>query len=407
MRVLEPTCVFSPASVTDILITLNKLEDTPCKFAVRSGGQGPFAGSSNIQDGVLIDLVSINEITFSADRNSLVLGSGQIWNVVYATLDKQDLVVIGTHTGDVSVSGSLLGGAMSSQSNLHGWGCDNVLSHEIVSLRGGGGNFGIVTRFTVKTYRQDLIWGGGIVFEMAQLATLIDGIVNFTNQGVLDPKAHMALAFVYYKGPYKDWKPFMEYVEPIINPPIFHNFTSLPSVTNTMKIDIFGNNSAASVANDVWGLQETFWTFTYRNDPVLPHLIWVQCQDGVNAFLTVHQVAGFTVACIFAPMSIPMIQQGLKNGGNAMGISAETPLMLFLFQLTWNDAADEEVVLNLAQSLIAQTNDTAHSMDINYPYIHLNHAATQQNPPWGYGEGNLEKLRVTSAKYDPKVSSEI
>ncbi|KAE8454649.1 hypothetical protein EG329_000272 [Mollisiaceae sp. DMI_Dod_QoI] len=419
--VLVPICVISPTSASDVLTILKKVEALQCKFAVRSGGHGPFAGASNIQDGITINMASINEITISADRNSVVVGTGQIWENVYSTLDAEGLAVIGAHTGDVGVGGSLLGGALSAISNLHGWGCDNVLSYEVVvgdqilnvtstshadlyfALRGGGGNFGIVTRFTLQAFPQGQIWAGSNTYEMAEFALLIDTMVNMTAQGTSDPKASMDLAFV-YQSSINHWSAFtdLNYADAVVNPPILRNFTALPSVASTMQITNVGANSKALASGDIWGLQETFWTFSYKADPVLPHNIWVQCENNVDAFLAIHTVPGLTVACIFVPLTIPMLQQTAKNGGNAMGLTADTPLMLFLLEVTWDNASDQPAVLQFAQNFISEANATAHSMGVNHPYVHLNHAAAAQNPFFGYGEKNLKKLRAASAKYDPQ-----
>lgn len=50
---------------------------------------------------------------------------------------------------------------------------------------------------------------------------------------------------------------------------------------------------------------------------------------------------------------------------------------------------------------MASANTTAHKAGVGHPYIYLNHAAAEQNPFFGYGQGNLDKLRAVSRKYDP------
>lgn len=79
-------------------------------FAVRSGGHSPNPGFSSIQDGILIDLFQLNEITVSDDRETVSVGPGQRWGDVYNTLDAYDVSVIGGRIPNVGVGGLILGG---------------------------------------------------------------------------------------------------------------------------------------------------------------------------------------------------------------------------------------------------------------------------------------------------------
>lgn len=91
-----------------------------------------------------------------------------------------NLALILLQVAAIGVGGLTLGGGISFFSNQYGWACDNVISFEVVtasgviitasstsysdlywSLRGGGNNFGIVTKFDLKTISQGQMWGGG------------------------------------------------------------------------------------------------------------------------------------------------------------------------------------------------------------------------------------------------------
>ncbi|CZR63093.1 uncharacterized protein PAC_12990 [Phialocephala subalpina] len=399
-----PACVITPASAADVLAIVKQAETWQCQFSTKSGGHVPFAGASNIQGGILIDLSSVNEITLSSDKTSAVVGSGQRWANVYAKLNALGLSALGTHTADVGVGGSLLGGGISPLANQHGWGCDNVLSYEVVigdqiltvtptsysdlyfALRGGGNNFGIVTRFTIAVYPLELMWGGSYIYQMAEFAPVIDVMTNFTAQSDSDPKGIATT--------------FLDYTAPVVNPPILANFTAPPHTASTMQVQ-----TEASITTSIpspWGFQQTFWTFTYKANNALPHNIWVQCEQNVDAFLAQHPVAGFQLGCIFVPVIPTLIKNSNKNGGNAMGLTTDSALMMFLLQITWNNAADQPYVYQFAQAFITEANATAHSMGVNHPYVHLNYAHISQNPFFGYGPTNLAKLRAVSKKYDPQ-----
>jgi hypothetical protein len=137
-------------------------------------------------------------VELSEDESVVGLGSGLTWMSVYKELEQKGLMVTGGRVGSVGVGGFTLGGGISFLDNLYGWACDNVRNFEVRSrcifwlalltmlqvvlangsivnanveshpdlyfaLRGGGNNFGIVTRFDYETRRHGQMWGGNQV----------------------------------------------------------------------------------------------------------------------------------------------------------------------------------------------------------------------------------------------------
>ena len=110
-----------------------------------------FAGASNIQGGLTIDLANLNEIHVSRDRTLTRVGAGNHWIDVYSKLEEQHLAVIGGRVAGIGVGGLTLGGTLpvnqqsqrqntyiycctggiSFFSGRHGWACDNVRSYEV------------------------------------------------------------------------------------------------------------------------------------------------------------------------------------------------------------------------------------------------------------------------------------
>lgn len=126
-----PTCRFSPASAPDVSLAVLTLRVTSCQFAVKSGGHAAFAGASNIQGGLTIDLSGLNGIAVSQDHSQTAVGAGNIWYDVYDYLEPMNLTVIGGRVAAIGVGGLTLGGGMSFFSGRHGWACDNVKSYEV------------------------------------------------------------------------------------------------------------------------------------------------------------------------------------------------------------------------------------------------------------------------------------
>lgn len=151
--------------------------DGPCDFAVRAGGHTWFADANSAPGGITIDLRRLNSIELSADKTTVSVGSGATWDAVYRELEREGLSVAGGRTAGVGVGGLTLGGGISYFGPREGLTCNQVTSFEVVlacgsvvvadetqnadlwwGLRGGSNNFGIVTRFTFKTFEQGLVW---------------------------------------------------------------------------------------------------------------------------------------------------------------------------------------------------------------------------------------------------------
>ncbi|KAK0229786.1 hypothetical protein EDD85DRAFT_123625 [Armillaria nabsnona] len=151
------------------------------RLAVKAGGHATNPGFSSTT-GVQIAMTRFKDITYDLKTQTVVIGAGNIWDDVYKALDARGVNVLGGRVSEIGVAGFTLGGGYSWLSNQHGLAIDNVLAYELVilngevtnvtastdpdlffSLKGGGNNFGVVTRFTLKTFPQGNIWGRHVV----------------------------------------------------------------------------------------------------------------------------------------------------------------------------------------------------------------------------------------------------
>lgn len=127
----QPACRFSPTSAAQVSLAVLTLRVTKCQFAVKSGGHAAFSGASNIEDGLTIDLVNLDEISVSADQTQTSVGPGNVWYDVYTHLQPKGLTVIGGRVSAIGVGGLTLGGGISFFSGRYGWACDNVNTYEV------------------------------------------------------------------------------------------------------------------------------------------------------------------------------------------------------------------------------------------------------------------------------------
>ena len=196
---VDPYCIFKPASSLDVSVAVLIARLSQCPFAVKSGGHAAFAGASSIDGGVTIALERIDDITIAKDKKTVAIGPGNLWYDVYTTMQPTNLAVIGGRVSGIGVGGLTLGGGISFFSNIYGWACDNVASYEVVTasglvvtvspttfsdlywaLRGGGNNFGIVTKFNLNTISLPghQMWGGSRIHTTDQFAAVIKAFYN-------------------------------------------------------------------------------------------------------------------------------------------------------------------------------------------------------------------------------------
>ncbi|KAF3028316.1 hypothetical protein E8E12_000290, partial [Didymella heteroderae] len=176
---VSPYCIFKPSTAKQVSTAVLVSRFSRCPFAVKGGGHATFEGSSSIEGGITIALEKLNEIKIAADKQSVYVAPDIRWGQFYSELEKHGVAVVGGRVNDVGVSGLILGGGISFFANMRGWACDNVESFELVTasgliitvtrksypdlysaLRGGGNNFGIVTKFQLHTFPVGKMWGG-------------------------------------------------------------------------------------------------------------------------------------------------------------------------------------------------------------------------------------------------------
>lgn len=105
------------------------------------------------------------------------------------------------------------------------------------ALRGGGNNFGIVTRFDLETFPQGQLWSGSKGYAIDQNVTLLQALTNLNEASPGDPDAALIVAFAYVRenGTYIASVAY-DYAKPDTNPPIYNEFKVIPNRGSSMRV---------------------------------------------------------------------------------------------------------------------------------------------------------------------------
>ena len=190
----RPGLILRCTSTADVVAAVNVAREHGLSPSVRCGGHN-VAGKAMSDGGLTIDLSGLREVTVDPERKLVHAGGGCLLGDVDAATAPHRLIVPAGIMSETGVGGLALGGGIGWFSRKHGLTCDNFVSLELVlasgevievsgtshpelfwALRGGGGNFGIVTRFTFRAYDFGPMMRIGVsVYEPDQAAAALHG----------------------------------------------------------------------------------------------------------------------------------------------------------------------------------------------------------------------------------------
>jgi FAD binding domain/Berberine and berberine like len=159
--------------------------------AVKSGGHN-VAGRALCDDGIVIDLSAMNGVSVNPELHTVRVQAGALLGDVDRETHPHGLAVPTGVVSKTGIAGLTLGGGTGWLVRKYGLTCDNVLSCEVVTaegelvtanneinadlfwgLRGGGGNFGIVTSFLYRSHPVSTVLGGVIAYKRDQAAAML------------------------------------------------------------------------------------------------------------------------------------------------------------------------------------------------------------------------------------------
>ena len=187
----RPSAVVRPASIAEVMRVVRIVRDHRLPFTVRGGGHS-LPGKSVADGAVMIDLSRMRSIQVDASARSAVGQGGVKWGELDKEAETYRLATTGGVISSTGVAGLTLGGGIGWLMGKHGMSCDNLISADMVTaegthlslsatenedlfwaIRGGGGNFGIVTALEFRMHPLDSVNGGILLYPRGTAMDLL------------------------------------------------------------------------------------------------------------------------------------------------------------------------------------------------------------------------------------------
>lgn len=193
----RPALVARCAGPDDVAKVVSFARENSVLLAVRGGGHNG-AGLGTCDGGVVIDLAGLKQIEVDPGARTVRVGGGCTWGEVDAATNEHGLATPSGIISTTGVGGLTLGGGMGHLSRKCGLTIDNLLEADVVlasgervraaedenpdlfwAIRGGGGNFGVVTSFLFRLHEVGTVFGGPTFWDIDQSAEVLSAYREF------------------------------------------------------------------------------------------------------------------------------------------------------------------------------------------------------------------------------------
>ena len=182
----RPAAILRCKSIADVQNAVRFARETDSPIAIRGGGHNA-AGLAMCDDGIVVDLSGMRDVVVDAERRTARAGGGATWGDFDRATAQHGLATTGGAISTTGIAGLTLGGGLGWLMRSYGMTCDNLIGAEVVTadgqlrraseqenpdllwaLRGGGGNFGVVTTFEYRLHPVSTILGGMLLYPLTR-----------------------------------------------------------------------------------------------------------------------------------------------------------------------------------------------------------------------------------------------
>ncbi|KAI0906497.1 FAD-binding domain-containing protein [Ustulina deusta] len=404
----QPAAIFRPKSADEVSTFVQTIRpfalSGQAPFAIFGAGQQPALGCNNIQGGITLNLSLLTGITR--------------WGAVYEKLDPLGLSVAGGRSARNGIGGLALQGGLSFFSSREGFIADNVVNYQVVlasgdiadanatdhpdlwrALRGGGNNFGVVTRFDLRTFKQGALYGGSIYYFSPSFPSEIQ-------KPGATPETHLMISvgFAVVFGPDPMCQNQVYYTQAVDKPEVLEPLTSVqPQIDQLNTLRLIPNVTEA--ANEQAGDQQVAKRAAYMNVTVKSDVATLQAAANIYtaAIDPVKSTEGLICSLTLQPYAESLLQSSAAKGGDMLGLGTNSGSLVNLLLLSyWSNASDDATILGAMRTALQGIDQDAASKGTKVGYVYMNYASEDQDVIGSYGYENTKFLQETSKKYDPE-----
>jgi FAD/FMN-containing dehydrogenase len=192
----RPAVIVRARTEDDVVAAVVAATDLGLPIAIRGGGHS-VAGHAMADGALVVDLREMRSVAVDPAGSTVRVQGGALWEDLDTAAWAHELAVVGGTYGDTGVGGLALNGGIGWLSAAQGFTCDNIIRAEIVTaagervvagpdgdpdllwaLRGGGGNFGVVTTFEFRASAPGPIVAGGLSYPISAVKQILRRIAD-------------------------------------------------------------------------------------------------------------------------------------------------------------------------------------------------------------------------------------
>jgi FAD/FMN-containing dehydrogenase len=407
---LRPALVARCATPADVASAVTMTRDAGVPLAIRAGGHS-IGGLSSCDDGAVVDLSALRSVQVDAARRVATVEPGATWADFDAATAAYGLATTGGLISTTGVAGLTLGGGIGWLQRRHGLSCDNLRAADVVTadgetvtaseterpellwgLRGGGGNFGVVTRFEFDVHPVSTVLGGLMLFPLARGAEVLTA---FREWAVTAPDDASLLAGIMTAPP-----------EPFVPPALTGQ--KIVALVGCWCGDLDAGAAALAPLRALRPAVDLFGPLPYPAlqgmlDGGAPHGVRNYFRGGFLAELTDDVVA---VALEHgARMPSPMAQIHFHQMGGAVGradpatssFSGRSAGYTYNLISTWTDAGQDDVHLAANHAL----SEALSPLSMHPSYVNFATESAPDRVRAAYGPEIYDRLARLKRQYDP------